>query len=176
MTPAYLTMVGWRAIFKKGSAVMLPFPFPATNTASPFASMKSSHPCLRVPDCEAAVDWYVTAFDFRVVKRWPGPNGLRLAYLAAPGNNDSLIEIIGDAATDEGASLPEDFRETLGPCRYHHFAFSVRSHDRSLGTLAERGVRIVQQPFDVPELGYRVAFVADPWGNLIELVELADQA
>ncbi len=138
---------------------MLPFPFPATDTSSPFKSMRSSHPCLRVPDYEAAIEWYVRSFDFRVVKEWPGPDGLRLAYLAAPGDN--------------GVPVPDDFWESLAPARYHHFAFSVPSHKDALGALADRGVNVVQAPFEVPELGYSVAFVADPWGNLIELVELS---
>ena len=151
---------------------MLPFSFSATNAISPFAAMRSSHPCLRVPDRQSAMDWYVRVFDFRVVKEWPGPDGLELAYLAAPGDNGSLIEIIGGNATDDGTPLPADFWKTLGPCGYHHFAFSVPSHARALATLRERGANICQPPFEVPELGYSVAFVADPWGNLIELVEL----
>jgi catechol 2,3-dioxygenase-like lactoylglutathione lyase family enzyme len=151
---------------------MLPFPFPATIATSPFAAMKSSHPCLRVPDRQSAIDWYVRVFDFRVVKEWSGPNGIELAYLAAPGDNGSLIEIIGGNATDNGSPLPTDFWETFGPCRYHHFAFSVPSHAQALATLRKRGVETYHGPFEVPELGYHVAFVADPWGNLIELVEL----
>lgn len=151
---------------------MLPFSFPATNTSSPFASMKSSHPCVRVPDYQKAIDWYVRAFDFRVVKEWPGPNGLQLAYLAAPGDNGSLFEIIGGEAADEGVPVPDDFWRSLDPVRFHHFAFSVSSHKRALDALRDRGIAIVQEPFEVPELGYSVAFTADPWGNLIELVEL----
>jgi catechol 2,3-dioxygenase-like lactoylglutathione lyase family enzyme len=153
---------------------MLPFPFPATNTTSAFAAMKSSHPCLRVPDRQQAMDWYVRVFDFRVVKEWSGPDGIELAYLAAPGDDGSLIEIIGGNATDDGTPLPADFWATLGPCRYHHFAFSVPSHERALATPRERGVEICEGPFEVPQLGYSVAFVADPWGNLIELVELPE--
>ena len=152
---------------------MLPFPFPATDTSSPFASMRSSHPCVRVPDYQKAINWYVRAFDFRIVKEWPGPNGLHLAYLAAPGDNGSLIEIIGGGTDDEGVALPDDFWETFGPARYHHFAFSVPNHEEALNTLRDRGINIVQEPFEVPELGYSVAFTADPWGNLIELVELS---
>ncbi len=151
---------------------MLPFSFPATNAASPFAAMKSSHPCLRVPDRQQALDWYARVFDFRIVKQWSGPNGIELAYLAAAGDNESLIEIIGGNATDDGSALPADFWETLGPCGYHHFAFSVPSFERAFATLRERGVKVYEGPFEVPELGYCVAFVADPWGNLIELVEL----
>jgi catechol 2,3-dioxygenase-like lactoylglutathione lyase family enzyme len=151
---------------------MLPFPFPATDTSSPFSAMRSSHPCLRVPDYDAALDWYVRSFDFRVVKEWPGPDGLRLAYLAVPGDNGSLIEIIGGNTSDQGVPLPGDFWDTFGPARYHHFAFSVPNHKAALSALADRGVNVVQAPFIVPELGYSVAFVADPWGNLIELVEL----
>jgi catechol 2,3-dioxygenase-like lactoylglutathione lyase family enzyme len=88
---------------------MLPFPFPAANTSSAFAAMKSSHPCLRVPDRQQSMDWYVRVFDFRVVKEWSGPDGIELAYLAAPGDDGSLIEIICGNATDDGTPLPADF-------------------------------------------------------------------
>jgi catechol 2,3-dioxygenase-like lactoylglutathione lyase family enzyme len=121
------------------------------------------------------MDWYARVFDFRVVKEWSGPNGIELAYLAAPGDNGSLIEIIGGGATNDSPPLPADFWAFLGPCRYHHFAFSVPSHKRALETLRERGVKTYEGPFEVPQLGYSVAFVADPWGDLIELVELLDE-
>jgi lactoylglutathione lyase/glyoxylase I family protein len=119
-----------------------------------------------------AVAWYSKAFDFRVVKEWPGPNGLQLAYLAAPGDNGSLIEIIGGNTSDAGTPAPADFWESFAPARYHHFAFSVPDHETALATLRDRGITIQLEPFEVPELGYSVAFVADPWGNFIELVEL----
>jgi catechol 2,3-dioxygenase-like lactoylglutathione lyase family enzyme len=119
------------------------------------------------------VDWYVRVFDFRVVKEWPGPGGVELAYLAAPGDNGSLIEIIGGNTTDDGTTIPDDFWETLGPTGYHHFAFSVPSHEIALATLKERRVKVLET-FEVSELGYSVAFVADPWGNLLDRVELSD--
>ena len=68
--------------------------------------------------------------------------------------------------------MSENFWDTFGPTRYHHFAFSVPSHKDALSTLVDRGVNVAQAPFEVPELGYSDAFVAYPWGNLIELVKL----
>ncbi len=79
---------------------------------------------------------------------------------------------MGGPTTSENVPLSDDFWESLGPARYHHFAFSVPSHAEALSELRKRDVRVVQDPFEVPELGYSVAFVADPWDNLIELVEL----
>jgi lactoylglutathione lyase/glyoxylase I family protein len=35
-----------------------------------------------------------------------------------------------------------------------------------------RGVAIVGEPFDLEAIGRRLAFFADPWGNLIELAEI----
>jgi hypothetical protein len=37
--------------------------------------------------------------------------------------------------------------------------------------LQRRGVDIVFKPCDVPELALRVAFFADPWGNLLEVIQ-----
>ena len=37
--------------------------------------------------------------------------------------------------------------------------------------LKRRGVTIVSQPHDVAAMGLRVAFFADPWGNLFEVIQ-----
>ena len=37
--------------------------------------------------------------------------------------------------------------------------------------LKRRGVTIVSEPVDVPNISRRFAFFADPWGNLFELTQ-----
>jgi len=38
--------------------------------------------------------------------------------------------------------------------------------------LRRRGVTIVTEPFDLPVINRRLAFFADPYGNLFELAEV----
>ena len=48
----------------------------------------------------------------------------------------------------------------------------VTSVDDTLAVLRERGVTIVAEPFVLPAISRKLAFFADPFGNLIELSEL----
>ncbi len=55
---------------------------------------------------------------------------------------------------------------------YHHFCLGVASVDETLAKLRERGVEIVAEPWVLPAISRKLAFFADPFGNLIELSEL----
>ena len=55
---------------------------------------------------------------------------------------------------------------------YHHFCLNVTSVDATVETLRSRGVAIVTEPFVLPAINRKLAFFADPFGNLIELAEL----
>ena len=44
--------------------------------------------------------------------------------------------------------------------------------DDTIATLRSRGVVVVAEPFVLPAIGRKLAFLADPLGNLIELAEV----
>jgi lactoylglutathione lyase/glyoxylase I family protein len=44
--------------------------------------------------------------------------------------------------------------------------------DATIDELRRRGVTIVTEPFDLPVISRRLAFFADPWGNLFELAQV----
>jgi glyoxylase I family protein len=48
----------------------------------------------------------------------------------------------------------------------------VDSVDAAVEQLKARAVTIVSEPHDVVPMGLRIAFVADPWGNLFEFTQL----
>lgn len=50
--------------------------------------------------------------------------------------------------------------------------FSVDSVDGAVEQLKHRAVTLVSEPHDVVPMGLRVAFFADPWGNLFEVTQL----
>jgi predicted enzyme related to lactoylglutathione lyase len=49
--------------------------------------------------------------------------------------------------------------------------FSVDSVDAVIDELKRRDVTVASEPHDVPAMGLRVAFFADPWGNLFEVIQ-----
>jgi glyoxylase I family protein len=147
---------------------------PAHKTASPFADMRGHHVAVRTPDLEAAKRWYVEKLHFRVVAEWDYADE-QLAYLAPPTDDHFYIEILGG-----GDPKPKDVRpysdlgDSLKWAGYHHFCLNVKSVDRTVDALRERGVTIVTEPFELPAISRRLAFFSDPFGNLIELAEVLD--
>ena len=145
-------------------------PLPATNFASPFASMKGNHVAVRVPDYEAAKQWYIEKLDFRFVHHWLFGD-LKLAYLAAATDENFLLEIIGGSDPVPRHDFT-DLTDSLRIAGYHHLCFMVESVDKTVAELRRREVQIVAEPFDLVEISRRLAFITDPWNNLIEFAEI----
>ncbi|WP_062316287.1 VOC family protein [Demequina maris] len=128
------------------------------------------HVGLNVADLAAATAWYAAAFGYEVelegrvdaialdfvMLREPG-GGRRLELLHRPGSRPGLR-----AADPAEAALSEGFG---------HVAFDVASLDEAFDRLLGLGARSVMTPRPSPEPGIRMAFVADPEGNLVELLE-----
>lgn len=142
---------------------------PARNTQSPFSQMRGAHVAVRVPDYEASKKWYIEKLDFRLLHEWPFGD-LQLAYLA-PANDDNFwVELLAGGQPETHITYT-DLNESLHPAGYHHFCIDVTSVDNTLSELDKRGVTLVGEAFNLPAISKRLAFIADPWGNLIELAE-----
>ena len=142
---------------------------PPQNPNSPFSQMRGSHVAVRVPDYEASKKWYIEKLDFRVIHEWPFGE-LRLAYLA-PANDDHFwVELLGGGNPSPAPDY-SDLNESLHPAGYHHFCLDVTSVDETIAELRRREVTIVGEAFNFPDINKRLAFLSDPWGNLIELSE-----
>lgn len=145
---------------------------PAINADSPFSSMKGHHVAVRVPDFQTAKAWYVEKLDFRIIHEWPYADQ-HLAYLAPATDNRFYIELLGDGTPGPiPKSAYSDLGDSLRLAGYHHFCLNVQSVDDTIAELRRRGVTIVTEPFELPVINRRLAFFADPFGNLIELAQL----
>ncbi|WP_245506742.1 VOC family protein, partial [Rhizobium leguminosarum] len=164
-------VVGVSSAFAQSNDAASPAVAPK-NTASPFASMKGHHVAIRVPDFAAAKRWYLEKLDFRVVQEWPYEDE-QLAYLAPPADDGLNVELLGG-----GNPLPipkpvyTDLADSLRLAGYHHLCLEVDNMDATIAELRRRGVQIVAAPFDLPVIKRRLAFIADPWGNLMELSQM----
>ena len=145
---------------------------PAKNSASPFADMRGHHTAVRTPSLAEAKAFYVGKLDFRVVAEWDYADE-QLAYLAPPTDDLFYLEVLGGGNTPPKEVRPyTDLGDSLKYRGYHHFCLNVASVDETLAKLRARGVRIVTEPFVLPAISRRLAFFADPFGNLIELAEV----
>jgi catechol 2,3-dioxygenase-like lactoylglutathione lyase family enzyme len=148
------------------------FVLPEQNPTSVFGDMHGHHVAVRVTDFDIAKKWYVEKLDFRVVHEWPYADE-QLAYLAPPNDDHFMIELLGG-----GEPLPldaptyTDLGDSLQYAGYHHYCINVNDIEATVSALRARGVTIVTEPFTLDAISRKLAFFADPFGNLIELAEI----
>jgi glyoxylase I family protein len=142
---------------------------PPKNPNSPFASFVGHHVGVRVPDYAAAIAWYTEKLDFRILHEWPYGD-LELAYLMPANDDDFHIEILAGPMPFPQEVL-DDLAVSLQHGGYQHLCVHVDNVADALAELGRRGVDILGEPFVVEDISRRLAFIRDPWGNMIELSE-----
>ena len=145
--------------------------FPPKNAESPFADLQGNHVAVRVPDFEKAVRWYVDKLDFRVVHEWPYADQ-KLAYVAPATDDNFTVELLAG-----GDLLPipkpvySDLGDSLRLAGYHHFCLTVKNIEETIAELRKREVTIVADIFYLDAINRKLAFICDPFGNLIEFAQ-----
>jgi len=139
------------------------------HVSSPLASLKINHVAIRVPDFDIAVAWYAEKLDFRL-KQSVSVAGLSFGFLYPAGDDSFHFELMaGPVAADRPPY--KDLHDSYNMSGWHHPGFRVESVDEVIDELKRRSVTIASEPHDVPPMGLRVAFFADPWGNLFEVIQ-----
>lgn len=134
--------------------------------------MRGHHVAVRVKDFDEAKNWYVEKLDFRVVHEWPFADE-ELAYLAPANDDGFMIELLaGGDPLPIDAPTYIDLGDSLRHAGYHHFCINVPDMDKAIADLKARGVTVVTEPFKLDAISRRLAFIADPSGNLIELASI----
>lgn len=119
------------------------------------------HTCLRVRDIDASVRFF-EALGFQRSGRLQFESAYNV-YMGLPGDGDRL-----ELTVNVGREDPYDLGDG-----YNHFAIAVDDIDQALERLAEIGVQPEKPPYhpgDRPDLP-RIAFVADPDGYRVELID-----
>ena len=134
---------------------------------------RMDHVGLAVADLDAAMNWYTTAFGYQAefVNRIEAID-LDLVMLVHREHGDRL-ELLhrGGAAPARLDPKPTDPATAARIEGFGHVAFDVQDLDGSFERLVGLGARPVMSPGPSPVPGIRMAFVADPEGNLLELLE-----
>jgi catechol 2,3-dioxygenase-like lactoylglutathione lyase family enzyme len=139
------------------------------HASSPFASLKINHSAIRVPDFDTAVAWYAEKLDFQLRQSVP-LGGLTFAFLYPTADDSFHFELLAGPGADNRRPY-KDLHDSYKMSGWHHMGFRVDSVDDTIDELKRRSVTIVSEPHDVAAMELRVAFFADPWGNLFEVIQ-----
>ena len=117
------------------------------------------HTCYRIGDIDRSVAFY-TALGFEERRRMPIRDEAINVFMGLPGDNDRL-ELTYNFGVD-GYELGTG---------YNHIAVTVQDLDGTLEQLSGQGIEPEKPPYRVREGGSLIAFVRDPDGYRIEIIE-----
>lgn len=124
--------------------------------------MKFAHTMIRVYDLEKSIGFYENALGFRLSRKSDHENGkFTLAFLDIP-NSDAQLELTYNWPQEEHYSLGEG---------YGHIALYVDDMDAIVEQIRSAGYELERGPKSSPSGKSRMAFVKDPDGYAIELLE-----
>ena len=123
--------------------------------------MKFLHSMIRVKDIDASLKFYTELFNMKLEKQKRLDDCM--LYFLTDEENTAQIELTYNDET------PENGYENGNA--FGHFAFSCDSLDDFTEKLHSLGYEYLYEPFDLDGKGTKIAFVKDPDGNEIELIE-----
>jgi lactoylglutathione lyase len=127
------------------------------------------HVGLAVADLSAATSWYIDVLGLsQELTLRVDELELDIAMLIHP-TYGYRVELLYRSGSLPG-SKPADPGQAALRHGYGHMAFDVPDLDAAFERAISRGARAVLSPRPSPEPGVRMAFVADPEGNLLELL------
>ena len=128
--------------------------------------VRFGHVALRTADVERIVRWYDDAFGAKRVFHAPR-DGERQELMFLEFHQGQYIEIFANGKPHD--ALPTD---AIG---YQHFCLIVDDIDETLKHLAAMNVQ-PHRPAREGRSHYRIAFINDPDGNLIELMQIRPES
>lgn len=132
------------------------------------------HIGLSVGDLDAQAEWYAEALSLTRTGSGGLPDlGVRVVFLTDPDHGWSL-ELLERTGSAPGLQAP-DPPTALLTRGYGHICLRVDGRlDDAYARLLGAGAVSRMAPGPSPEPGVQIAFVADPEGNLIELMDRGD--
>ena len=130
---------------------------------------RNDHVGISVAKLDAAQNWYQEAFGLRQIQQFQLPE-LRVRTVLLEGPTGLRVELIERSGSARLRQFSDPLDATLVQ-GYGHWALQVVDLDRTFSGLLARGAKGVSPPAPAVKPGDRFAYVKDPEGNLIELIE-----
>ena len=124
--------------------------------------MKILHTCLNVSDMDRSIDFYTNRIGLTFVNRREiKENNAEIAFLKdETGNAIELTHWRDKKILAEGDN-------------FDHIAFEVNEIQKTVDSLRNQGVTIAMEPYSLRGSTSKIAFIKDPDGNWLELIQKA---
>jgi lactoylglutathione lyase len=124
-----------------------------------------AHVSIRASDIDRSIRFYEKHFGMKLSSRRPIPqNKAEIAFLESEGTPFRL-ELTW--YRDQKRFAQPEYEDRL----FDHLAFTVAGIDALVAKLKSEGVTVTDEPYTLGPGGSRIAFIEDPDGTLIEIIE-----
>jgi len=125
------------------------------------------HTSIRTSNMDKSIDFYTKLLGLKLVSRREIPqNNAEIAFLQDP-EAKSMLELT--FYRNQKKFLQADYEDRV----FDHLAFEVRDLEKTIAAMRKENVTITDEPFKLGATGPVIAFVEDPDGTLIELIQRA---
>lgn len=128
-----------------------------------------NHFAISVRDIEESCDWYHRIFGFKIIAEWEIEELNTKARLMRLG--DFELEFFKRENNKNTIDVSIEVEDTFSTIGLSHIAFTVESLDETILDLSEMGIELVTKRNRNPVTYDQWAFIKDPNGIFIELVE-----
>ena len=135
-------------------------------------TMKNSgmfvHTSIRTSNIERTIDFYTRFLGLKLVSRREiSQNNAEIAFLRDPEAKGSTLELTF-YQNQKNFGQP-NYEDRV----FDHIAFEIKDMEKTIAAMRKANVTITDEPFRLGASGSLIAFVEDPDGTLIELIQKA---
>jgi lactoylglutathione lyase len=115
---------------------------------------------------DRSIDFYTKLLGLKLVSRREIPqNNAEIAFLKDPQAKSSTLELT--FYRNQKKFIQADYEDRV----FDHLAFEVKDMNQTIEAMRNEKVTITDEPSKLSPTGSTIAFVEDPDGTLIELIE-----
>ena len=122
--------------------------------------MKILHTCLNVTDMDRSIEFYTKQLGLKFVNR-----------REIKQNNAEIAFLQDDDAGALELTHWRDKKSLAEGDNFDHIAFEADNIDARVAELRSHGVTIAMEPYSLQSSTSKIAFIKDPDGNWLELIE-----
>ena len=124
------------------------------------------HTSIRTSNIDKSIDFYTRLMGLKLLSRREIPqNNAEIAFLQDPEGKGAKLELT--FYRKQKKFIQADYEERL----FDHIAFEVENMEQTISIMRKEKVTITDEPFKLSAAGPLIAFIEDPDGTLIELIE-----
>jgi lactoylglutathione lyase len=124
------------------------------------------HTSIRTSNMTKSIDFYTKLIGLKLLGRREIPqNNAEIAFLQDPKAKGSTLELT--FYRKQKQFIQADYENRL----FDHLAFEIENMQKTITTMRQNKVTITDEPYTLGPGGSTIAFIEDPDGTLIELIE-----